>query len=604
MLLQISQAFKPTSHSYIFAHGRLFSCISKMRLSVSTLVLLVTLFSPYPAYCKCRNVPGSAGFPDGDKWRTFNTTTSGHLVAVVPSAKYCAGLPDGACTDAEWESALFRSTIPGAMNQVNFEQGYDLTPPSLCLRNSTTCGQGDVPIYAVEAETVADVQAAVIFSRTQNLRVAVKSSGHDYLGRSTAPGSLLIHMAKFKDVVFSDAFVVGGQNLGPAVTVGPGVHLQDIYQQTKARGKIMVGGFAATVCAAGGYVQGAGHSAIAPLLGLAADNVLEFQIVVASGALLKVNSVSNSDRFFALRGGGAGSWGVIVSATFRTYPTFNATYSFIELAASSNAAAAALAGVHTQHIFDLDPVHGGQYFYLERGAIISGPNDALSDILILGLQTVMPHTTLEEGTAMLTPFLTDALAVPGVSLISQAFNTSVVNDFLYQPDDVVGLNLVLGSRLVPTTVYEAANASSLVEKVYKELLDGGAQGILGNLVAGGQVSANANISSAVNPAWRTAKTHMILADVWDDSASLAEINTTRHSFQTSRRAILEQLSGPNAGAYSNEADIFEPDFQTTFYGPNYAKLSAIKKKYDPFDLFIVASGVGSERWDEWGLCTV
>ncbi|KAJ7118087.1 hypothetical protein C8R44DRAFT_559976, partial [Mycena epipterygia] len=62
--------------------------------------------------------------------------------------------------------------------------------------------------------------------------------------------------------------------------------------------------------------------------------------------------------------------------------------------------------------------------------------------------------------------------------------------------------------------------------------------------------------------------------------------------------ILEKMSGPNARAYSNKADVMEPNFQTTFFGPNYAKLSAIKAKYDPDDLFIVHTGVGSERWDE------
>jgi hypothetical protein len=50
--------------------------------------------------------------------------------------------------------------------------------------------------------------------------------------------------------------------------------------------------------------------------------------------------------------------------------------------------------------------------------------------------------------------------------------------------------------------------------------------------------------------------------------------------------------------------MFEPDWETTFYGPNYAKLSAIKQKYDPHDLFVVTSGVGSERWDALGICTV
>jgi FAD/FMN-containing dehydrogenase len=81
-------------------------------------------------------------------------------------------------------------------------------------------------------------------------------------------------MAKFTAVNFTDAFTVRGENMGSAVTVGPGVHMQDIYLQTKAQGKVTVGGSAATVCAAGGYLQGAGHSALGPLFGMAADNAL------------------------------------------------------------------------------------------------------------------------------------------------------------------------------------------------------------------------------------------------------------------------------------------------------------------------------------------
>jgi hypothetical protein len=209
----------------------------------------------------------------------------------------------------------------------------------------------------------------------------------------------------------------------------------------------------------------------------------EFEIVVASGALLKVNSVSNPDRvflsfdhyhpslspyqvFFALRGGGAGSWGIIVSATLRTHPTFNVTTSIIQLAASSNAAAAALAGVHTKHIFDLDAVRGGQYYYLESAG---------SNTSVLGLST-FTNTSLEQGTAILTPFLDDALAVPGVSLISKTFQQTLINDALFKTDDVVGANLVMGSRLVPTAAYQAPNAPATVEKVYRELLDSGLQG--------------------------------------------------------------------------------------------------------------------------------
>ncbi|KAJ7182772.1 FAD-binding domain-containing protein [Mycena crocata] len=552
----------------------------------------------------CRNVPGSAGYPTTAAWNAFNASISGRLLNVVPSAKYCASLPGGACTDAQWTSALFRSTLPGAM-----DQGYDLTPPSLCIRNATTCGQGDVPTYSVEAESVTDIQAAVKFANAHNLRVAVKASGHDCLGRSTAPQSLLIRTTKFQNLSATDMFFLGTQNVGSAVTVGSVVQSRNLYTQAKAAGKIAVGGSAGTVCAAGGYLQGAGHSALSPTFGLAVDNVLGKIYLVfrpelylnlpksfKSGELLKVNSISNPDLFFAFRGGGAGSWGVIVSASFRTFPFFNITFSVIQLAASSNAAAAALATVHTQHIFDLDGVHGSQYFNLNK-------DFAANATSVFTLTTYLPGTPVATGKTLLAPFLRDVLAIPGVSLVSEDYKDINVNDALFQPDDVAGLDFVMGSRLIPEAAYR--NSPANVGKVFKELLDAGTFFLgPGAHISAGKVSTNANISSAVHPDWRTAKTHLILLNSWTDSTPLDQINTIRHEFQNKQLPIIEQISGPDGGAYSNEADVFEPNFQTTFFGPNYAKLSAIKRKYDPGDLFIVSAGVGSERWDEWGLCTV
>jgi hypothetical protein len=85
---------------------------------------------------------------------------------------------------------------------------------------------------------------------------------------------------------------------------------------------------------------------------------------------------------------------------------------------------------------------------------------------------------------------------------------------------------------------------------------------------------------------------------------VADIQAIKTTFQDKQLPILQKLAGAGSGAYSNEADGLERDFKTTFYGPNYAKLSAIKKIYDPTDLFIVKAGVGSERWDSSGLCRV
>ena len=112
------------------------------------------------------------------------------------------------------------------------------------------------------------------FARIHNLRLAVKASGHDFLGRSTARNSLLISTHKFQNSSFTDDFVVGGESLGSAATFGSGVSLRAMYELTRAHDKITVGGTASTVVLSGGYVQGGGHSALSPTFGLLADNCL------------------------------------------------------------------------------------------------------------------------------------------------------------------------------------------------------------------------------------------------------------------------------------------------------------------------------------------
>lgn len=155
-----------------------------------------------------------------------------------------------------------------------FDQDYDAIPPSLCEPSTEVCGQGDVPLFGVLAESASDIQIGVNFARTHNLRLTVKASGHDYLGRSTAKNSLLISTHQLQTIVYTDAFIVNGTNLGPAVTLGSGITLQQMYKSNQGKGRFSVGGTAATVVPSGGYVQGAGHSSMSPTFGLAADNCL------------------------------------------------------------------------------------------------------------------------------------------------------------------------------------------------------------------------------------------------------------------------------------------------------------------------------------------
>ncbi|KLO14030.1 FAD-binding domain-containing protein [Schizopora paradoxa] len=542
---------------------------------------------------QCRNQPGDPGFPTQEQWDQLNSQVGGRLISVVPSAKFCHDLPSGSCTEAEWISTTFRSTIPGAMDNYNWEQDYSSNPPSICLQNGTTCGQGNVPIFAVNASSISDIQAGVNFARTHNLKLSVKASGHDFLGRSTAKGSLMLWTHYFRNITFDDDFVVGNNSVGNTMTVGSGVPLNMMYQSAKAQGKMVCAGFASTVVASGGYIQGGGHSAFSPALGLAVDNVVQFEIVTADGKLLTANEDEHSDLFWALRGGGAGSWGVIISTTFKTFPAFNATaLTTIYLSTSLNSTLSVVEA-HTNHSSDWDALRAGQYFYIY-------PTYPGVPGTVISISTLFPNATNETASAAMAPLLTDlnALNVTQVYLNSE---TALASDIVTTADDQLGANNLLGSRLIPTSVYEN-NVQGVVD-TYKALIESGVQGILSHFVAGGKVAENKDLDVSVNSKWRNAKSHLIAATTYPDNTTVSEVEDIKDTMTNKWVPLLAKLTGESdSGAYSNEADAREPNFQVTFFGDNYKKLLATKNKYDPNGLFIVTAGVGSEGWNAEGLC--
>jgi len=219
-----------------------------------------------------------------------------------------------------------------------------------------------------------------------------------------------------------------------------------------------------------------------------------------------------------MRGGGAGSWGVIIDATFPTLPIFNVTLHTVNVLTATLDQTERLMTMHATHINDWDSVRAGQYFYLTG----SKSNSTLA------VSTLFKGLDGDASKAQMSSFLADATA-GGAVVQGESTLTTFANDVVGFQDDRSGYNVVLSSRLVPETVYSQAPKS--VGSAYKRLLSQGVQSILGHLVTGGaslfcgrspkltilvgQVAANAGIYSAVNPAWRTAKAHVsILSEGW------------------------------------------------------------------------------------------
>lgn len=112
---------------------------------------------------------------------------------------------------------------------------------------------------------------------------------------------------------------MSGYYQGPAIRLGAGVIGLDAYEAANAAGYRVVGGNCPSVGIVGGYTQGGGHSSMSNLYGVAADNVLEWEVVTATGEHLVATPEENSDLYWALSGGGGGTYAVVLSMTSRLH---------------------------------------------------------------------------------------------------------------------------------------------------------------------------------------------------------------------------------------------------------------------------------------------
>jgi hypothetical protein len=108
---------------------------------------------------------------------------------------------------------------------------------------SDTCTLGHYPVVLIKAKTVAHIQAGINFAREKNLRLIIRNTGHDFLGRSVGWGALVINTHGFKDITFKNQYRSCNYT-GPAVTVGAGVQAFEVLKQANAMNppKIMVTG--------------------------------------------------------------------------------------------------------------------------------------------------------------------------------------------------------------------------------------------------------------------------------------------------------------------------------------------------------------------------
>jgi hypothetical protein len=328
----------------------------------------------------CRCFPGESCWPSQDDWSRFNQSIGGRLISTVPLGSVCHDDAFGpydaaACARlrATWdfpETHYESPSSPMAPYFANMSCDPFTSPSAKCVVGSY------VP-YAVNASSARDFQKTLAFVQAKNLRLVIRNTGHDYYGKSTGPGALAIWTHHMRDISVFD--YRSRMYRGKAMKLGAGVMEFEAQQVAHSQGLVVVGGNCPTVGIAGGYTQGGGHGPLASTLGLAADQVLEWEVVTATGQHLIATPTKNRDLYWALSGGGGGTYGVVVSMTIKAHPDMRIAAANLTFMAPEGVSDDAFYGVVNTFLLNLPRIVDAGAFsiwLLAKGVFMMQPTTA------------------------------------------------------------------------------------------------------------------------------------------------------------------------------------------------------------------------------------
>jgi len=470
-------------------------------------------------------------------------------------------------------------------------QGLTCQPPA--IYNSGNCNQGGYPTYVINATTVADIQTAVNFARNTGIRLVIKNTGHDFSGKSGGAGSLSVFTHHLKDIAYIPSYQDATTNYsGPAFKAGAGVQAYEIYAAAKDQGLVVVGGEGQTVGVMGGYIQGGGHSPLSSMYGMAADQVLNYEVVTADGRFVIANAKTNPELFWALRGGGGSTYGIVTSVVVKAYPDMQVTSSIFSFTSVSIAKDVFWAGIRAYFNYFPANADAGTYSYFF--VLPSVPSAGEYEFLMQPF--FAPNKTLNETQAILQPWFTELAALGiGISPTTKHFSSFWdAWNASFPLEAVEKTHVATASRLWPRQNWDN---STILNSTFDAVRASSEAGL--TTIAFNQAPTWARggyQDTAVNPAWRETVCHMLSSVNWANNATTSEILAARQNFTHGYMQHWRDLS-PGAGCYLSESDRTEPDFQWAFYGSFYPKLLDLKKRYDPRNVFWAATAVGSEFFE-------
>ncbi|CRK28782.1 FAD-linked oxidoreductase ZEB1 like protein [Verticillium longisporum] len=545
--------------------------------------------------CKC--YPGDACWPQQSEWDGLNAKVNGNLHVHVPPEAACYNTFDGllgsqqtydAAKCAEVTKSWTSETWTVDQEALNIWKYFTNVTCVPTTDPTKSCTLGFYGVYVIMAKTKDHIKAGIDFARDHNLRLVIRNTGHDFVGRSTGWGSLIINTYSFQDIKFHSKWTGAGTYEGGAVTVGAGVQGVTILKAAQKQNPklTVVTGECKTVGLAGGYVAGGGHGPLTSAYGMAADNTLEFEVVTAKGEFVVANEKVNADLYFALRGGGPSTYGVVTSVTFRTYPEVQVAGGLLDINATlTNDENLIWEGIRIFHKYGNHLVDNGLYTYFEifpftfhaRPFVAVGKTKAELDAILKPL--------LDELTAAGVPFTSMTKGYPTLwELYNELFE-----------DEAAGLHALSGGWGI--THQDITNNNDGIVKAFRTVQSPRADlPYTGALIGHFFRPPNSGSTAALNPRWRDSTNFIIATMLVPENASAAQKADLQKVLTNNMDGALREAA-PGGYAYINEADPFTPNFSTHFWGDKtYAKLKCVRDKWDPNMVFYAQATVNTEKW--------
>jgi FAD/FMN-containing dehydrogenase len=470
---------------------------------------------------------------------------AGAVLLTAPSVRWSgsvtAGLPPAL-------AELQRHVTPGAVvGQTS--PGYS---GARLLYN--TRYDGYRPLAVVYCAKVADVQQTIAWAKKHGIRIAPRGGGHSYGGYSSVPGGVIVDVSRLKHVSVPAA--------GKA-HVGAGAKLIDVYAGLGAHGAAIPAGSCATV-GIGGQVLGGGIGFLSRKFGATCDNLAGLTLVTADGRVRTCSAAENADLYWASRGGGGGNFGIATEYVFRTHAvsavsTFTASFPWSK-AAAVVAAWQAWAPHAPDELFSVVNLSGGASPSLHVSGQLVGPASRLSTLLGPLVSAVPPDSLSVKDRPFLEAVqywascgpISKCRLEPAGELTRGTF--AAKSDYVRKP-------------LSPAAVGVITSALEKVPTRAAVLLDsyGGA--------------LNRVPKAATGFVHRDMLCSIQYLVYWDTSSQFPGAIAWLRAFYAAMRPY---VSGE---AYVNYIDPDLAGKPQAYYGSNLPRLKAVKRKYDPANLF-------------------